>query len=455
MKILLAAPHFPPRHIGGVEIYTRRLADYLRDAGHSPEVICVERIDPETPPFHVALDTRHGYAVHRLSFPVSGSVEKLEESYRFEAVEEWAKRLLDESSPDVVHLHSGYLLGGAVLSAAHQRRIPTIVTLHDCWFICPRITLLNPSGLLCSGPESAAKCAWCLATAQRRFRLPDAVTGGRLGRAVIKAIEHPSIASATKWSPAIQAVSARAAVLRDALTHASLVLSPSRFLRDLITETFQLPVDRVVLSRYGIDVPTPKRRIAGKEGKELELRIGYLGQIAPHKGIDVLIEALRHLPRAPLRLQIYGDLQANVRYADDLKRMSKGDPRITLEGGYRHEHVYDLLSALDVIVVPSIWYENSPFVIQEAQAAHVPVIGSRLGGIPELIIDGHDGLLFEPGDPRDLAKQLRRLLDEPALLDRLRPDGTSVRTQEDEMRELSRHYRHLSRCAPALTATLQ
>jgi glycosyltransferase involved in cell wall biosynthesis len=454
MKILLAAPHFPPRHIGGVEIYTKRLADHLRDAGHSPEVICVERIDSEAPPFHVALDTAHGYPVHRLSFPVSGSVEKLKESYQIEAVEQWTKRLLDESSPDVVHLHSGYLLGGAVLSAAHQQRVPTIVTLHDCWFVCPRITLLNPSGQLCSGPESAAKCAWCLATAQRRFRLPDTVTGGQLGRTVIKAIAHPSIASATRWSPAIRAVTTRAAVLRDALMDASLVLSPSRFLRDLITDTCQLPVDRVVLSRYGIDVPTLKRRMTGTH-KGLGLRIGYLGQIAPHKGVDVLIQAVRRLPRAPLRLRIYGDLQANVRYADELKNMSNGDPRITLEGAYRHEHVYDLLSALDAIVVPSIWYENSPFVIQEAQAAHVPVIGSRLGGIPELIIDGHDGLLFEPGDARDLAKQLHRLLDEPTLLDRLRPDGTSVRTQEDEMRELSRHYRRLSRCAPDLATTLQ
>jgi glycosyltransferase involved in cell wall biosynthesis len=208
----------------------------------------------------------------------------------------------------------------------------------------------------------------------------------------------------------------------------------------------------VVLSRYGIDVPAVTRRIAGEA---LQLRMAYLGQIAPHKGIDVVIQALRHLPRAPLRLRIYGDLQANAGYADELKSMSKGDSRITFEGAYRHEHVYDLLAAVDAVVVPSIWYENSPFVIQEAQAARVPVIGSRLGGIPELVIDGHDGLLFEPGDARDLAKQLRRLLDEPTLLDRLRPDGTSIRTQEDEMRELSRHYRRLSRYASELAAAVQ
>jgi len=84
-------------------------------------------------------------------------------------------------------------------------------------------------------------------------------------------------------------------------------------------------------------------------------------------------------------------------------------------------------------------------VIQEAQAAHVPVLASRLGGMRELVTDEHDGLLFEPGNPQDLARQLRRLFAEPTLLERLRPDGTSVRTEDDEMRELSAHYQRLAR----------
>jgi glycosyltransferase involved in cell wall biosynthesis len=277
-------------------------------------------------------------------------------------------------------------------------------------------------------------------------------TKGRLGHAVIKALEHPSVASATRWSGAIDALGERTAVLRHALMEASLVLAPSRFLRTLITDTWQLPAHRVVLSRYGIDVPTPKPRIARESPT---LRVGYLGQLAAHKGVGVLIEALRRLPGAPLLVHVYGDPRSNPRYVDELNRMSNGDSRLTFRGPYRHEDVYDLLAALDVVVVPSIWYENSPFVIQEAQAAHVPVIGSRLGGISELVMDGHDGLLFAPGDARDLAKQLRRLLDEPTLLDRLRPDGSTVRTEEDEMRALSSHYRRLSRYAPELASSLQ
>ena len=441
MKILLVAPHFPPLHSGGVEFYTKRLADYLRATGESPEVMCVERIDADTLAVDVVRDTTSGYPVHRLSFKISVDGGTFKERYHSEAVEEWTVRLLEDIRPDVVHLHSGYLLGGAVLSAARRRKIPTIVTLHDFWFVCARIILLNPQGQRCSGPDSAAKCAWCMATERRRFRLPDAATGGRLGRVVIKALAHPSIAAATGWSPAIRGLSDRTAALREALMHANLVLAPSRFLRDLMMQT-GLPADRIVISRLGIDVPTPKPRITA-DGSGL--RIGYLGQLAPHKGVDVLVEALRCLPNAPVRVRIYGDPHSHVGYADELRRLSGGDPRLTFQGAYRHEYVYDLLAALDVIVVPSVWYENAPFVIQEAHAAHVPVLASRLGGMRELVTDEHDGLLFDPGNPQDLARQLRRLLEEPTLLERLRPDGTSVRTEHDEMRELLAHYQRLAR----------
>jgi glycosyltransferase involved in cell wall biosynthesis len=451
MKILLVAPHFPPRHIGGVEIYAKRLADYLRDTGHSPEVICVERIDAQSPPLQALLDTTFGYRVHRLSLNFSGAGEKFKDGYHCEAVEEWTKQLLDEISPDVVHLHSGYLLGGAVLAAARHRNVPTIVTLHDYWFVCARINLLNAVGALCSGPDSPAKCAWCLATAKRRFRVPDVATGGRLGHMMIKALEHPAVASATGWSVAIRAVNERTAALRDALIHAGLVIAPSRFLRDVMVQTGLLPASRVVISRLGIEVPMVR---PGHRAGRPSLQIGYLGQLAPHKGVGVLVEALRWLPGAPLDVRIYGDPHANAAYAGELKRIANGDPRIAFRGAYRHDHVYDILAELDAVVVPSICYENSPLVVQEAQAAHVPVIGSRRGGIPELVVDDHDGLLFEPGNARDLARQLGRLLAEPTLLDRLRPDGASVRTQEDEMRELSAHYRRLSQRSLEPAATL-
>ncbi len=441
MKILIVAPHFPPKYVGGVEFYTRRLADHLRSGGHQPQVVCVEQIDSKTTRLDVVRDLAPGYPVHRLSFDFAAEEDPFRASFSSTRLEAWTRRLLEDSRPDVVHLHSGYLLGGSVLNAARSAGIPTLVTLHDFWFVCPRITLLHPTGERCTGPESAPKCAWCLATEKRRLRVPERATGGQLGRAVVRALQFPLVASATGWAPAVRAIADRGAVLLGALAHADRVLAPSRFLRDMVVQA-GVPAGRITISRYGIDVPAPKPKVPSSRPG---LRIGYLGQLAAHKGVGVLIEALRHLPAAPVIIQIFGDPKSHAGYADEVMRSGREDARVTFRGAYRHEQVYDILAELDAIVVPSVWYENSPFVIQEAQAAHVPVVASRLGGMRELVSDEVDGLLFEPGNACDLARQLRRLLDEPGLLQRLQPDGASVRTEDDEMRELAEHYRQLAR----------
>jgi glycosyltransferase involved in cell wall biosynthesis len=440
MNILLVSPHFPPRHIGGVETYTKRLAEYLNASGDHVEVVCVEQVDAPDAAFQVATDTSFGYPVHRLYTNWSNERDTFRASYHSQLIQRWTEDLIARCSPDVMHLHSGYLLGGAVLDAAHRLSVPTVVTLHDFWFICARITLLQPSGALCSGPDSSAKCAWCLATEQRRFRLPETWTGGRLGRAAVRLLNLPAAATALGWSGAVAAVAERSRTLLAALAKADLVMAPSRFLRDLMVRA-GVPVDHITISRCGIEMP----EIALREPRtRLPIRVGYLGQLAPHKGVGVLIDALHDLPGCPFEAQLYGDPQPHARYVDGLRQKAHLDSRIVFKGPYLHGQVYEILGRLDVIVVPSVWYENSPFVIQEAQAAHVPVIASRLGGMRELVQDEIDGLLFEPGNSRDLARQLRRMLEEPGLIERLCPDRTTVRTAENEMQELVAHYRRLS-----------
>jgi glycosyltransferase involved in cell wall biosynthesis len=237
----------------------------------------------------------------------------------------------------------------------------------------------------------------------------------------------------------VASIAERSKSLLLALDQVDLVLSPSKFLRDLMISS-GMSADRIRIARYGITPPVLQPR---NRSDHQGLRVGYMSQLAPHKGVDVLIEALRLLPEASIEARIYGDPQPHAEYTDRLKRTSQSDTRLTFYGAYDHREIYDILAPLDVVVVPSLWYENSPFVIQEAQAAHVPVVASRLGGMRELVTDETNGLLFEPGNPHDLARQLRRLLDDRVLLERLQSRDTFVRTVEDEMRELSAHYRQL------------
>lgn len=439
MNIVLVSPHFPPRHIGGVEHYVKRLADDLRRDGHIAHVICVESTDRPQHGVEVEHDESLGYPVHRLHLSSDLFEAPISFTYDIPVIEPIVADILRASEADVMHLHSGYLLGGSVLKAAREIHVPVVVTLHDFWFICPLITMIHPGGTPCSGPESSAKCAWCLSTLKRRYRMPDQWTRGRVSRLVAHAANSRSTSRIAQGFAKTRRVQERHRVLGQMLSRADLILSPSNFVRDRVVET-GIDATQISISRYGIDVrgvSRPEQRVGGP------LRVGYLGQLAPHKGVHLLIEAARQLTH-DISVTIFGDPVPHPGYVTRLRRAAGTDPRINFAGPYRHENVYEVLSRLDVIVVPSTWYENSPFVIQEAQAAHVPVIASRLGGMRELVRDEHDGLLFEAGNAADLARQIRRLVEHPALLQQLRPDGSNIRPANDELLELRGHYARLS-----------
>jgi glycosyltransferase involved in cell wall biosynthesis len=155
----------------------------------------------------------------------------------------------------------------------------------------------------------------------------------------------------------------------------------------------------------------------------------------------VLFEAARRMPEAPLTVRAYGDTAPFPEYTARLRRLMAGDERLELVGVYHRQEVSQVLRELDVIVVPSLWYENSPNAILEAFAHRTPVVASNLGGMAELVRDGENGLVFTPGDADDLARQLRRLLDDLSLLHALRSGIGPVKSVAQEMNELEEIYR--------------
>jgi glycosyltransferase involved in cell wall biosynthesis len=175
------------------------------------------------------------------------------------------------------------------------------------------------------------------------------------------------------------------------------------------------------------------------------LRIGFTGQIAPHKGVHLLVEAFRKLQShgRPIELYIYGGLEARPDYVARLRKLAAGDERVRLHGRFENARAAEILGQLDVAVVPSIWYENSPLAIMEAHAAGTPVVTAALGGMAELVRDGVDGLHFASADAADLARRLQRLIDEPELLPMLRSGITMPRSIDDEMRQLVAIYDRL------------
>jgi glycosyltransferase involved in cell wall biosynthesis len=434
MKIILPVHHFPPRYNAGAELYTFRLARWLQQHGHDPEVVCVEAIDQsDSGALQVATDTYEGIPVWRLSFDLINAAQRQLWNYDNTLIGEWFAEYLQRVQPDIVHFQAGYLLGIAPLKATVAAGISTALTLHDYWFLCPRVTLLRGDGSLCEQiPDDPSGCAWCMRLANRRYRIPDQLTHGFIGRTAQQFVlgsERSIIAD-------------RRMRLLPALSMPDAVIAPSHFL----AERFRPYVkgERLHISRYGLDLSQfNQQRRAAPDGV---MRIGYIGQIAAHKGVHLAIEAFRQLrTRQQIELHIYGGLTTYPDYVQRLQQLAGNDSRIRFHGRFENSQVADLLKRLDVTVVPSVWYENSPLAIMESHAAGTPVITSKLGGMAELVRHEVDGLHFKPDDAPNLAQQLQRLVDNPTLLRKLQAQVQMPRGIDDEMRQLMDIYQQIGK----------
>ena len=173
----------------------------------------------------------------------------------------------------------------------------------------------------------------------------------------------------------------------------------------------------------------------------------FWGRFDPVKGVHVLIQTLRTNLSLPIALDIYGIVQGEgeSRYRQSLVRLISGDPRVTFKDPVTPPETVSRLQEYDFLVVPSQWFETGPLVILEAFAAGVPVLGSRLGGIAELVTHDVDGLLVDPDSPSMWRTTLQRVCDDPGLANRLRQGIRPVRTMDDVARDMVSLYRRFVR----------
>ena len=445
MKVLVVVHGFPPAAQGGSEIYAHAHAMALRDCGDEVVVLTRDQ-DPDRAEYDMRTERRDGLRVVWVNNTFR-STRSFQETYRNEAIGAIADRLIDDFRPDVAHVHHLTCLSTTIVPSLSRRNIPCLVTLHDYWFICHRGQFLDADYRVCEGPETG-NCRACLGAAG------GAATAGFIGVAALRALERRLPAAPAHR---LRGLAGRAAALvthpdtsddaaRRRLEHMRAVcadvthfIAPSRHMRDRFVQ-FGVAPDRITTSGYGFNhatFPTVARPASTR------LQIGFLGSLMVSKAPHVLLEALASLPPGAVSVELFGEYTAyhgDDRYRQSLEPLLKQEG-VRQHGAVAHDRVAEALASIDVLVVPSIWPENSPLVIQEAFLAGVPVVASRIGGIPELVDDGRNGLLFEAGDVDDLARVLLRLLREPQLLETLRAGIPAVRSIDDDVRFARTLYR--------------
>ena len=437
MKIIIAVHHFPPRYVSGAEKETLRVAKGLQRRGHAVQVVCIEDILSGPEGSLAYEDTEYeGLPVRRLSFRLASAPDLWRWSYDNPWIGEHIRGFLSEQKPDLFFLVSGYLMTASVIHAARDLGIPTALYLTDFWFLCPRITMLRSDGRLSTLPIESTTCARCLGEEKRRFRW--------LGQVLPQGMDW-------YWreqqEPAAR-IERRTEFLQDAISKVDRIITPSHFLGEMYEKAGFSQAPSVYI-RQGLD-RAADRSAWSHSSLEKILRVGYIGQIASHKGVQVLVDAVRSLKTENINLTIYGDETSFPDYTRLLRRKIDADPRIQLAGVFQGpERLKEIMAGFDVTVVPSVWYENSPNAILEALSYGVPVITSDLGGMSELVQHGHNGLLFRAGDSSDLALQLQKLVEQPGLISELRGNIQPVKTLGEQIDEIESLFVQICAQSPA------
>jgi glycosyltransferase involved in cell wall biosynthesis len=406
------------------------MARWLSANGHTVEVFAVEKLDE--PGFRVETTVQDGFTIHRLYYDVKAG-DAFRNLYDYPPAGDALRAVLAKGQFDLVHIVSGYLLGGQAIHTAREAGLPVVITLTEYWFMCARLNLIQATGALCTGPESDEKCMRCLMEDKRRYRI-----GAQAVPPLMDAFW--SVAQRLPFASAQTAqIAERQTTLRRALDAATLVICPSHYLINKFGE-FGFDTERFVFLRQGLATPTGDKPAV--ERQDSTLRLGYTGQIKRHKGVDLLVDAVVALLDAgeAVSLDLWGSETEEPAYVADLKAQTASYPAIHWNGRYTGAKVWEVLAGLDVMVMPSRWYENSPNVILEAYEMGVPMVVTNLGGMAELVQHEHNGLVFTLNDASDLRHQVARLLHEPGLLGHLRAGIPPVKTIDTEMREIVGFY---------------
>jgi len=452
MKIVQVIHGFPPYNMAGSEVYTYNLS---RELAKEDEVYVFHRIaDPEREEYEMSLGTCDGLNVCTVNntFKYCDSFEK---TYRNDMISKKFGSFLDEVKADIVHFGHVTCLSTTLIEEAKNRKIPVIFTLHDFWLFCQLGQLLKRDLSLCHGPKDS-ECARCLAPqlaikggVRKAFEIinrtiPNFQNRTRLGKILSKIYRQYAKAFFLFQKNAKAQIQKRTAHIKEMCSLVDLFIAPSNFLLGKFIE-FGIPRYKITYIGHGLNMALFNNFSKVYSQK---IRFGYIGTIIPSKGVHVLLEAFNSVKSQNAELRIHGKFLPYhfgfEDYPDYLRSLAKKD-NILWFGEYDNKDVARILSEIDVLVVPSIWYETFSLTIREAFIGGVPVITSNIGAMAESVQDGVNGLLFQARNSKDLAKKMQMVIDDPGLIERLRKNIKPVIPIENHTLEIREIYGSLVR----------
>lgn len=404
MKILLVIHGYPPYYMAGSEVYTYNLAHELVK---EHDVYVFTRIEDKSIDLYKTFDSIEDQIHIRRINNYEPTDALFTDKYLNTHVDDSFRKYVEEVQPDIVHIgHLSHLSTQLPIIAKREYGLPVLFTIHDFWMFCHRGQLINPQTMkICELPntEQCHKCACS------HYKNPDFK---------MEWIKH------------------RESFIKTVIDCIDIFFAPSHTLEQFYLD-MGVEREKIFYSKYGFDIGHIQPI---KKEKHEPIRFGFMGRIIYTKGVHLLLSAFSKT-NGNAKLVVWGD--ADSEYGKELSRQYANNPRIEFRGAFHTNKLQETLNSFDVLCCPSIWLENAPLVIQEAQAAHIPIITSNRGGMAELVHDEVDGFLFELGNEESLQTVLQRIIDNPELLNNLSPSIEKVRNIKEDADFCVQKYKQL------------
>jgi glycosyltransferase involved in cell wall biosynthesis len=414
MKVIQVPFHFYPDPVGGTEVYVKALSQHLQQQGIETIIATVGEKNESY--FHQSLLV-YRFAGNRTDCDLRNlyGLGDPESALNF-------SQILDREQPDLIHLHSfTTAVSIRLIRAAKQRGIPVVFTYHTPTASCLRGTLLHNGIQICDGKLDLYTCTRCtlqgmgLNSYQSRLigNVPH-VVGRSLGAVGLKG----GAWTALRMSELVLINHQSFHDLTDEVDH---IIAVCDWVKNLLIIN-KVPQEKITVCRQGL-CNYPEEKIARiYRDQALPLKLVFLGRLDKTKGVHLLIQALAIIPSLSVTLDIYGISQSNEcnSYQSELINLAQADQRIAFKAPISPTKVVSTLHKYDLLAVPSQWLETGPLVVLEAFAAGVPVLGSRLGGIAELVTDGMNGVLVDAFSLEAWATVIKNLCLDRVKLERLR-----------------------------------
>ena len=453
MKVLLVVHCFFPDHFYGTETYTLELARDLRRRGHIVEILSTmshgEKGGRKNLLFTYLYDD---FTVHCVDFNFAPQKSFRDYFFRPEMYSFYHELLL-RIAPDILHVTHLMNHTAVVLNVAKDCAIPVLATLTDFFGLCLNSHLSDINGELCSGPNySGSKCLRCYMEPIGFEALAKSFSVNQ--RFVAKSYFRIFLFFCASWLAKLPVVRKRGSlILVGEVTERAKTLhkcyqiyrkmvAPTDFLYDAYVANRYSEAKMVKLN-FGInwDVVAAYRKVR-KYDPSRPLRFGYIGQLAEHKGVDMLVRAFK-ATGGDKELFLYGSADPASPYYEKLTGLCDDDCLIKFCGTFPENELGERLSEIDVLVIPSRWHENSPLVLLYALATRTPMIVSAVKGMTEFVRDGENGLTFTRGSLTELTGVMERVMKNPKIIETFSQKADYCKTMSDYGAEIECLYQDI------------